>query len=116
MGVTAAIGLVVAAGTATFASTNAAAHQATNAHTAAAQSAMLTTDQVENAQSQKEQTLNAQASATAGQQARVRAISNPDGTSIMTSPLGGNQAPGAANLNNTPPGQNVSQTKSTLGG
>jgi hypothetical protein len=133
MGVSAAIG--VAALASTFVATNSAAHQATNAHTAQVQAESQANDAVNAANAQQTASQNQAASNTAAAQARVRAIANPDGDSIMTSPLGtvggpagqvngvrsganDSQKPNTPNLNGPgpTPGQVTAQGKTILGG
>lgn len=122
MGVSAAVGLVAVSG---FVSSNNASHQATNANTRAAEEQDQANQQIAAANKQQNDNLNKQAQATAGAQARVRAIANPDGNSIMTSPLGAVGDPNSqsksstqTNLNSPPaaPGTITTPGKSTIGG
>jgi hypothetical protein len=77
------------------------------------------------AQKQQQQVLNQQANVTAAAQARVRAISNPDGDTIMKSPLGQvglpatpTQGNSTTNVNSQAqmPGMVSTPGKSTIGG
>lgn len=128
MGVAAAI--TVATAVSTFTAVNSASHQATNAHTAQAESQMNATDAIENANAQQTASQNQAATQTQAAQNRVRAISNPSGDSIMTSPLGstgGSQTDNSGITSSNPnttniqgpgptPGQVTTPGKTILGG
>src|ERR1700733_11230733 len=88
MGVTAVVAAITVAAGSTAVSLNNAAHAKTDAQTAEAEAQSTANNEVAAAQTQTTQNLNNQAAATSAAQARVRAISNPQGDSIMTSPLG----------------------------
>lgn len=123
MGVTAVVAAVALSAGSTFVAANTAAHAKTDANTKAAQAQEQVDKQIQAANTQKQQDQDLKAGNTAAAQARVRAISNPDGNTLMTSPLGSvgsNTAPngGAANLNAPPPtpGTQAVSGKTILGG
>lgn len=94
-------------------------NQTRNQASAAAQQAgQAANEQVYLAQQQKISSQNAAANNTATAQARVRSISDPDGDTIMTNPLGG--APprptGPSGTQTPSPGTIMTPGKSTIGG
>lgn len=123
MGVSAVVAVVAAAGANTFVGANNAAHAKTDANTKAVEAQAAADKQITAANVQKQQGLDNTATTTAAAQARVRAVSNPDGNTLMTSPLGSmgsNTSPngGATNLNTPPPspGSQAVTGKTILGG
>lgn len=123
MGVSAAVAVVAAVAGNTFVASNNAAHAKTDAATHAAEAQSEVNNQITAANTQKQQNMDNQATTTAAAQARVRAISNPDGTTLMTSPLGAvgsDTSPngGATNLNAPAPspGSQAVTGKTILGG
>lgn len=115
------VGVYIAAaavvGTETYSSVDNAKHAETNASNAS----NVATDQsnTEIAQANQAQVAkqNQQADATQVAQSRVRAISNPDGDSIMTSPLGqmGSAGKGSGTQGPTPGQTNTSQPTASPG-
>lgn len=119
MGVTAAVAAITVAAGSTFVSANNAAHAKTDANTAAVGAQDAANKQIQAAQTQQTQNLDNQATATSAAQARVRAISNPGGDTIMTSPLGATGGQSSSTNLNAPspsPGSQVVTGKTVLGG
>lgn len=131
LGTYALIAAVTVAGAGTYAAIDNADHAKTDANNAANVASDRANAQITAANQQQTNRQNQQANATATAQARVRAINNPDGDSIMTTPLGevgpkgppvpGAQVPGGpttANLNGpqASPGMVTGPGKTTIGG
>lgn len=125
MAVAVGVGALVVAAAGTYVSVNNADHAEDAAKTGAANAQANVNNQIAAAEQQKVNAQNAQANATQVAQSRVRAISNPDGDTIMTSPLGtvGPKAPavpgpGQTNLQapQATPGMVTTPGKATIGG
>lgn len=118
-----AIAGVATAAVGTAASIDNSQKQAGAAKDAANAANTAANQQITDAKAQQQQNLNSQAQATATQQARVRAISNPDGDTLITNPLGATGggstgAPAQTDLNSPQPTPGMIQPsgKSTVGG
>lgn len=100
------------------------AHAKTNTNTQIANNQAAANNAIALSNNQQQDKLNAQAMTTAVAQARVRAISNPDASSIMTSPLGvvGGKSPMQSDVaqrlygGSTPTINQAPSGKSTVGG
>lgn len=105
-------------GAAVYSSIDNAKHAKTDASDASNVATDNANAEIKQANDQKTASQNATANNTAAAQARVRAISNPDGNTIMTSPLGSVGA-GPTNPFSGPgpsPGSVATPGKQTIGG
>lgn len=122
MGVTAAVAAISVAGVATYASVDNANHAKTDANNAANVANDTANSEIATANAKQQAGQNATANNTQAAQARVRAISNPDGNTIMTSPLGAigpqTASPDTPNLSGPgpSPGPTTIAGKQVLGG
>lgn len=114
MAVTTAVTAVVGLGYSIYSSVDNSKHAATDA----SNNQNVAQDELNAQATQQQQKLNTQAANTAGAQARVRAIANPSGDSILTTPLGATGPAGqvGGDGNTSPGSMNASAGKAILGG
>lgn len=96
-------------------SSNQKAHAETNANTKSAEADYAANVQIKSAKDAEQLKENRQANTTQAAQARVRAISNPDGHSLITEPLGGGANPANASPGGGPTGTIMTPGKATVG-